>query len=313
MGRSEKLAKNISFITIGNIGSKLVGFFMLPFYTIWLSPTDYGITDLLTVYAQLMLNVVACDMGDAICIFPIGVNEQKVRNYYSTGFFFQIGCSLVCLVLFYGISLFHVSGTFGENLWFIYGILISALFQTYTQNFCRGINKMAVFSYTGILQTGAIAFFSFLLIPTLNVYGFVLGGGFVFFGQQSVGLIVILTLIGFDGITGYAFLNHVAVLVTQFIFVGIVFEISARFLGCGDFVLHLHIVVPVVGAENLHFHVAVRHFRLDFHRIRAVVAELEIRGFPAHSCVHAIVNIGGYKTMIDAGNDFHIRQQSAVV
>lgn len=174
MGRSEKLAKNISFITIGNIGSKLVGFIMLPFYTAWLSPADYGITDLLTVYAHLMLNVVACDMGDAICIFPIGANEQKIRQYYSTGFFFQIACSVACLCLFCGMSLLHLSGTFGENLWFIYGILISALFQTYTQNFCRGINKMAVFSYTGILQTGAIAFFSFLLIPTLNVYGFVL-------------------------------------------------------------------------------------------------------------------------------------------
>ena len=174
MGRSEKLAKNISFITIGNIGSKLVGFIMLPFYTAWLSPADYGITDLLTVYAHLMLNVVACDMGDAICIFPIGANEQKIRQYYSTGFFFQIACSVACLCLFCGMSLLHLSGTFGENLWFIYGILISALFQTYTQNFCRGINKMAVFSYTGILQTGTIAFFSFLLIPALNVYGFVL-------------------------------------------------------------------------------------------------------------------------------------------
>ena len=42
MGRSDKLVKNISFIVIGNIGSKLMGFFMLPFYTNWLSPADYG-------------------------------------------------------------------------------------------------------------------------------------------------------------------------------------------------------------------------------------------------------------------------------
>ena len=66
MGRSDKLVKNISFIVIGNIGSKLMGFFMLPFYTNWLSPADYGTTDLLIVYANLLLNVVACDMSDAI-------------------------------------------------------------------------------------------------------------------------------------------------------------------------------------------------------------------------------------------------------
>ncbi len=68
MGRSEKLTKNISFILIGNIGSKLIGFFLLPFYTRWLSPVDYGVTDLLIVYASLLLNVVACDISDAIYI-----------------------------------------------------------------------------------------------------------------------------------------------------------------------------------------------------------------------------------------------------
>lgn len=174
MSRSEKLAKNISFITIGNIGSKLVGFVMLPFYTAWLSPADYGITDLLVVYANLMLNVVACDISDAIYIFPVGASEEKVRGYYSTGFFFSIICSIVCLALFGGISLFQLAGTFGQNLWYIYGILVSALFQKYTQDFCRGINKMSVFSYTGILQTGITALFSFLLIPTQGVYGFVM-------------------------------------------------------------------------------------------------------------------------------------------
>ena len=30
MGRNKKLAKNIGFVFVGNIGSKLVGFFMLP-------------------------------------------------------------------------------------------------------------------------------------------------------------------------------------------------------------------------------------------------------------------------------------------
>lgn len=89
MGRSDKLVKNISFIVIGNIGSKLMGFFMLPFYTNWLSPADYGTTDLLIVYANLLLNVVACDMSDAIYIYPVGATKQKVCNYYSTGFIFQ--------------------------------------------------------------------------------------------------------------------------------------------------------------------------------------------------------------------------------
>ena len=101
MGRSDKLVKNISFIVIGNIGSKLMGFFMLPFYTNWLSPADYGTTDLLIVYANLLLNVVACDISDAIYIYPVGATKQKVCNYYSTGFIFQFLCSIICLFVFW--------------------------------------------------------------------------------------------------------------------------------------------------------------------------------------------------------------------
>ena len=174
MGRSDKLVKNISFIVIGNIGSKLMGFFMLPFYTNWLSPADYGTTDLLIVYANLLLNVVACDISDAIYIYPVGATKQKVCNYYSTGFIFQFLCSIICLFVFWGISYLSMKNIFIDNIWFIYGILISNVFQKYTQDFCRGINQMSVFSFTGIVQTITTTLLSFLLIPTQGVYGFVL-------------------------------------------------------------------------------------------------------------------------------------------
>ena len=76
MGRTKKLVKNLSFIAIGNIGSKLMGFIMLPLYTSWLSPADYGLTDIISVYAALLLNVIACDISDAIYIFPIGADKK---------------------------------------------------------------------------------------------------------------------------------------------------------------------------------------------------------------------------------------------
>lgn len=102
---------------------------MLPLYTAWLSPEDYGLTDLLTVYASLLLNVVACDVSDAIYIFPIKASREKVKAYYSSGFFFQIICSLLCAVVFGLVSKIPLHNTFVDNIWYIYGILISGLFQ----------------------------------------------------------------------------------------------------------------------------------------------------------------------------------------
>jgi len=174
MGRNKELAKNTSFVVIGSIGSKLMGFIMLPLYTRWLSPTDYGITDIITTYALLMLNVVACDVSDAIFVFPIGATREKIKAYYSSGLFFEIFCSMICAIIFFALSFIPSDNTFFVNIWFVYGILITSLFQKYTQDFCRGIKKMSVFTYTGIIQSLTIAGTSILLIPSLGVYGFVL-------------------------------------------------------------------------------------------------------------------------------------------
>lgn len=166
MGRSDKLVKNISFIVIGNIGSKLMGFFMLPFYTNWLSPADYGTTDLLIVYANLLLNVVACDMSDAIYIYPVGATKQKVCNYYSTGFIFQFLCSIICMFVFWGISYLPMKNVFIDNIWFIYGILILIFFKIYTGLLSRYQPNVCVQFYRYCTDDNdSISFFSFDTYP----------------------------------------------------------------------------------------------------------------------------------------------------
>lgn len=52
MGKYSRLGKNILLVFIGNVGSKLIGLLMLPFYTRWLSVEDYGVTDVISVYVS---------------------------------------------------------------------------------------------------------------------------------------------------------------------------------------------------------------------------------------------------------------------
>ena len=173
MGRTKRLAKNTLFVFIGNIGSKLMSFIMLPLYTSWLSPADYGITDIISTYSVLLLNIIACDVSDAIFVFPVGATQEKIRSYYSSGFFFQLFCSITAAIFFFIFSNIESANSFFSYSWFIYGVLISSLFQKYTQDFCRGINKMSVFSFTGIINSGTIALFSILLIPQWGINGYV--------------------------------------------------------------------------------------------------------------------------------------------
>lgn len=174
MGRNKDLFKNTSYVVVGSIGAKIVGFLMLPLYTRWLSPSDYGITDVIDTYANLLMCFVALDISDAIFIFPVGETYENIKKYYSTGFYFTLFCCILCAGVFWLLSFLNMEGGFYSNLWLIYGVLISSLFQRYTQDFCRGIKKMSVFSFTGIIQSFTIAGSSFLLVPYWGVLGFVL-------------------------------------------------------------------------------------------------------------------------------------------
>lgn len=193
MSRNKELAKNTSYVVIGSIGAKLVSFLMLPLYTSWLSPSDYGLTDIIDTYSGLLLFIVALDITDAIFVFPIGATKENIDRYYTTGLFFTTVSCLTCAVVFYFLSLLNLSGEFFSNIWLIYGILVSSLFQKYTQDFCRGIKKMSVFTWTGVIQAFTLAIFSCILIPIWSVQGFVvacmlsyfLSGAFAFFYSKS--------------------------------------------------------------------------------------------------------------------------------
>ena len=49
MGKYKTLGKNSLYVMIGTFGSKFISFLMLPLYTRWLSVSDFGLTDLLTI------------------------------------------------------------------------------------------------------------------------------------------------------------------------------------------------------------------------------------------------------------------------
>jgi O-antigen/teichoic acid export membrane protein len=67
----------------------------------------------------------------------------------------------------------EISNRFAENVWFIYGLLASSFFQQYIQQFVRSIDKMKVYSTTGIVVTIGTAVFSFFIIPRRGVSGYV--------------------------------------------------------------------------------------------------------------------------------------------
>ena len=176
MGKYGRLGKNTLLVFGGNAGAKLIGLLMLPFYTSWLSVEDYGTTDIINVYASLLLGIVTACISDSIFIFPKGQSVEKQKSYFTSGLFFSIIVIILTAFIFQIISALYASepqNSFIKNIWLIYGILVTTFIQQYTQQFSRSIDKIQIYSTSGIILTISTAAFSFLLIPSKGVFGYV--------------------------------------------------------------------------------------------------------------------------------------------
>jgi O-antigen/teichoic acid export membrane protein len=150
---------------------------MLPLYTRWLSVEDYGTTDIINVYTLLLMGLVTACITDAVFIFPKGQKRERQKSYFSSGMAFAILALTITAVLFkvaYIIFTYNgSSNTFTENLWSVYGLLAATFLQSYVQQFVRSIDKLKVYSITGIIASSCTALYSFFFIPGWGVVGFV--------------------------------------------------------------------------------------------------------------------------------------------
>ena len=177
MGTFSRLGKNTLLIMLGNASSKVVALLMLPLYTLWLSPEDYGMTDIITVYSTLLLGLVSGCIAEAIFVIPKGKEKTSIVQYFSTGIYFLGGVFVATAILVYLLNLtfnrFDISNSFADNILWIYAVLISNMIFIYCQQFCRAIDKIANYSISGVIVTLTTALFSCLLIPKYGVSGFV--------------------------------------------------------------------------------------------------------------------------------------------
>ena len=172
----KRLGKNTVLVFIGNAGSKLIGLLLLPFYTKYLSPEEFGITDMIAVYASILLPIITACVTDGIFIFPKEANEEGRKKYFTSGLTFTIFTFVICSIIFYEIDIIagysNHHSTFTDYIWWILVMTISNFLQGYVQQFCRSIDKMVVYSTTGVVQTILLAGLAFVLVPHYGVVGY---------------------------------------------------------------------------------------------------------------------------------------------
>ena len=160
MSREKDLAKNTIIITIGNICTKLITFFLLPLYTGILSTAEYGTVDLLNTLVSLLLPIITFQIEQAIFreLIEKRKDMQGMKEVISTGI---ITVAIQCIIFF---ILFLAVAPFIKNEYKTYLVVnvIVHIIMSLLLQIARGVgdNKQyAIASFLSELQLSCLMYY----------------------------------------------------------------------------------------------------------------------------------------------------------
>lgn len=169
-GRKYKtLASNTALISLGTVGSKLMMFFMVRFYTGYMSPADYGTADIITQTANLLIPLVSLGMAEGVFRFAAMVPD-KCREAFTVGIVCTIAGTAVLAAV-----LPRIPGAAGYGTLLTVYVACSCVHSICAQ-YVRALSDMAVYAVQGLINTALVIGFNIMLLAVfrLGVTGYVL-------------------------------------------------------------------------------------------------------------------------------------------
>ena len=164
MRREKYLAQNTAIFALGNIGTRLISFFMVPLYTKWLSTSDYGITDLIATVAFVLVPIFTFNIGEAVMRFDLD-EEADYDKVMSVGLFFSLLSAILTLLVF-PISLF--SSELYKYKMYLYLYCLTNGASTILICNLRGKERLLSYAISNIILAFGIAVFNLLFLGVLH-------------------------------------------------------------------------------------------------------------------------------------------------
>ena len=170
--RAKYLFNNTLIFAIGNFGTKLISFFLVPIYTYTLSVADYGTADLVTTVSFVMAPMLTLNLSDAVLRFPLD-KKGNDNQILTVGIVALLFAHLVGLLMIPLAKQFSNTADFA-TLMYLY--CVTSATSSMMQAFLRGLEKLRQFAFSNILCTACTAGFNilFLVVFDWGVSGYLL-------------------------------------------------------------------------------------------------------------------------------------------
>lgn len=175
MEREKSLVKNTIILSIGNLFTKLITFFLLPLYTAILSTEEYGIVDLLNTLVSLLLPIVTFQIEQAVFRYLIEnrEKEEEKNKIISTSILVVISQTILYLIVFFAIS------SYIDNNYkiFLATNVIAYIFASLFQQISRGLGDNKSYTISSIFSGIFTITFNVIFLVALKwqAYGMLVG------------------------------------------------------------------------------------------------------------------------------------------
>lgn len=180
--------KTTGIYLIGNVLTKAISFFMLPIYTRYLNPSDYGTYDVNIAYITFLSSVLFLDIWSGIMRFMFDYSDDSKKYVPIFSGIIIFCCSSIAYIIFtfiLGTSM-HIEYLFWVLL---YGLMIN--FQSLFAYIVRGFGKNSLFAISGIVGTIVTVLFNVIFIVFKH------GGYEYLYVSSIIGMVIACVILGF--------------------------------------------------------------------------------------------------------------------
>lgn len=162
--RNNYLIKNTIIFTLGNFGSKLISFFLVPLYTNVLTAAEYGVADLVATVGTIAIPILTLNISEAVMRFALDKDADKEKIT-------QIGTRILLIGILVGLLIFPISGFFNKisqySVYVYFYVVSLAASQLYLCDL-RGKELLIYYAIGNVINTFFIAVLNILFLLVLK-------------------------------------------------------------------------------------------------------------------------------------------------
>ena len=168
MNRLKYLAKNIGFLTIGQFGTKVLNFLLVPLYTNILTTTEYGVYDLVHASVAILVPILTVNIWEAVQRFSLDQNADKSGVFSLSIRCLLVGGSLLACLLLLNYVL-RISEFLAVYAIYFIGLYFVQAATSILTSFVRGIGRVAEVAISGVLCTAIVVFSNIIFLCIFNM------------------------------------------------------------------------------------------------------------------------------------------------